>query len=393
MVSKTSMARPAKERVLEARRLGAEGVAYIETNQLQEGYHCFEQVYAIAQEIGDRGLESDALGSMGMVHLDTGNPAAAIEKLNAALVIAEETEDRQREMAQLGSLGNVYLHIAAGEEAVRFFSRALQMAKELGDKQSQAGYLNNLATMEKNAKQYEKAAQLFERVRPLTRELGDVTGERNALRHLITIYSDNNTNNDLVLVYLRRAIALSQQLDDYQTEAAYEDALILALLSLNRHQKALELIDAALQNERLSDLPERKLHLLVNRGNAYFDDNQLDMAYDAYEQALKYAVRRQNWQVEARMLGRLGAVEAERGNLDTAVSYTQQSLKKAEQIEDKLLISEQYCMLALVHQDLGNQAEAIACCQKAVDTFDDAVIHPLKEKALRLLEGLRMEAS
>ncbi len=398
MVSKISMARPMEEtktrlqdRALEARYLGANGVKLIEAKQIQEGYRCFEQVYEIAQEIGDRGLESDALGSMGMVYLDAGDPASAIEKLNAALAIAEEIKDQRREMAHLGGLGNVYLHIAAGEEAVRFFSRALAIAEELGDKQSQAGYLNNLATMEKNAKQYKKAAQLFEQVRPLTRELGDITGERNALRHLIEIYSDNNTNNDLVLVYLRRAIALSQQLDDYPTEAAYEDALILTLLSLNRHQEALEVIDIALQNTRLADLPERKLHLLVNRGNACFDGNQLDAAYDAYEQALKYAVRRQNWQVEARMLGRLGAVEAERGNWDTAVPYTQQSLEKAERIDDKRLIGEQYCMLALANRDLGNRDKAICYCQKAIAAFDTVTVNPLKEKSMRLLEELRLE--
>lgn len=380
-----------EDRKLKARRLGAKGVALIEANQIQEGYHCFEQVLALAGEIGERGLESDALGSMGMVHLDAGDPALAIEKLNTALVIAEEIEDRQREMAHLGSLGNVYLHIAAGEEAVRFFSQALALAEELGDKQSQAGYLNNLATMEKNARQFEKAAQLFERVRTLTRKLGDLAGERNALRHLIAIYSDNNIKQDLVLTYLHRAMALSQQLDDYQGEAAYEDALILALLSLNRHQEALNLIDVALQDGRLADLPERKLHLLVNRGNAYFDGYKLAAAFGAYEQALKFAVRRQNWQVEARMLGRLGAVAAEQGNLDTAVTYAQQAIEKAERIAEKPLISEQYCMLALAHRDLGNQDKAMNCCQQAVAVFAADTIHPLKEKALHLLEELRQE--
>jgi tetratricopeptide (TPR) repeat protein len=372
--------------------LGAKGVEYIAAKQIQEGYRCFEQVYEIAQEIGDSGLESDALGSMGMVYLDTGDPAVALEKLKEALSIAQEIKDRNREMTQLGNLGNVYLHIAAGEEAVRYISQALEIATELGDKQSQAGYLNNLATLDKNAKHFEKAAQQFERVRQLTRELGDIHGERNALRHLITIYSDNIVKNDLVLLYLRRAIALSQQLDDYDAEIAYQDALILALLSLNRTREALDLLDGALQDERLADWPDRRMHLLVNRGNACFDNDRLADAFAAYEQALKLSVRRQNWKVEARMLGRLGAVEAERGHLETAVAYAQQAIEKAERNEDKRLIGEQYCMLALANRDLGNRSEAIANCEQAVKILEGATVDPLKEKSARLLEELLLEA-
>jgi hypothetical protein len=47
-----------EDRTLEARQLGAKGVEYIAAKQIQEGYRCFEQVYAIAQEIGDSGLEA-----------------------------------------------------------------------------------------------------------------------------------------------------------------------------------------------------------------------------------------------------------------------------------------------------------------------------------------------
>ena len=391
MTGKTHAAAHPEEQLLTARRLGATGAQHLAAKQIEASYRCFEQVYEIARANGHRGLESDALGSMGMVYLETGDPALALQKLKEGLTIAQEIADQKREMAHLGTLGNVYLNLAAGEEAVRFFTQALDLAEVLGDKRAKAGYLTNLATIEKNARQFEKAGQLFEQVRKLTRELGDVPGERNALRHLITLYSERNSKHDLVLVYLQRACVLSQQLHDEQGEAAYQDALILSLLSLNRQREALQLLDAALADERLTLLPERKLQLLVNRGNACFDEHWLDEAFTSYQQALKLAIRRQNWQVEARMLGRLGAVEAERGNVAAAVSFAQQSLAKAERIDDDLLRGEQYCMLALVHRDMGETEEAITYCRQAVDTFAEDSGHPLREKSLRLLEELRLE--
>jgi tetratricopeptide (TPR) repeat protein len=146
-----------------------------------------------------------------------------------------------------------------------------------------------------------------------------------------------------------------------------------------------------LQDDRLAEFPDRRLHLLVNRGNACFDDNQLDEASDTYGQALALAIRRQDWHVEARLLGRLGAVQAELGHLDTAVSYAQQALEKAERVEDERLVGEQYSMLALANRDLGNRSEAVAYCRKAIDTFGAANAHSLQEKTRRLLDELLWE--
>ena len=330
---------------------------------------------------------------MGLVHLDTGDPAMAIEKFKAALKIAEAHEDLHRKMHHLGGLGNIYLTIAADDQSIQFFNQAYDLALELEDEGAQAGFINNIAIIKKNVNDLDESIKLFEQARNLTRKIGDIPGERNALRHLIDLYSDANKNIDLVLVYIQRAIDLSQQLDDYTAEVTYHDAQILVLLTLNRHPEALRLIDAALQDPRLAKFPERKMQLLVNRGNAYFDGNQIEAANTAYEAALEAAIRQQNWTVEARMLGRLGAIQAELGNLDAAIDYAEQSLKKAKQVEDTRLIGEQYCMLALANQDSGKNAEAIGYCEQALEIFEKATVDPLKEKILNLLDDLRAKSN
>jgi tetratricopeptide (TPR) repeat protein len=385
------LAKELKDRRLEAYHIGTKGSMLLKAKQIDECYLCFEEVYQIATEIGDHSLESNALGSMGMVYLDTGDPALALEKFKAALHIAQDNQDRQREMNSLSGLGNTYLNIAAEEEAIRYFTQALEIAKELDDKAAQAGFLNNLATIQKNARNYNKASVLFEEVRSLAQVVGDTLGERNALRHLIAVYSETNTKSDLVLLYLDRAITLSKQLDDYQDESSYQDAKILVLLNLNRHSEALDIIDSALQDERLSQTPERKMQLLVNQGNGLFDNNHLDQAYQSYQQALDIAVRRQNWNVEARVLGRIGAIEAERGRVESAVYYAEQSLQKATKLEDRRLIAEQHCMLAMAHRDLGNKSKAIEYCEQAIAIFDEKAISLLKEKTLLLLADLQAD--
>jgi tetratricopeptide (TPR) repeat protein len=181
-------------------------------------------------------------------------------------------------------------------------------------------------------------------------------------------------------------------LDDYAAEVTYYDAKILVLLALNRYSEALELIDTALQDPHLSEFPERKMQLFVNRGNACFDENKTEQAFDAYSKALELSVRLQNWNVEARMLGRLGAVRAELGDFAAAIDYANQSLKKAKKAEDQRLVGEQYCMLALANRDLGNYAVAIEYGEKGLEVFNTATANPLKEKIRNLLEDLRTEA-
>jgi len=386
-----SLAKDLEDPRLEAQYIGALGNMYVATKKMDEGYKCFEQVLDIAIKIDDYQLESDALGSMGLVHLDTGDPAMAIEKFNTALKIAETKQDRRRKMNHLSGLGNTYLNIAAEDQAIQFFNQSYDLALELEDEQAQAGFLNNIAIIKKNARDKDGALKLFEQVRSLTRRINDLHGERNALRHLINLYSESNKNNDLVLVYIRRAIDLSQQLNDYASEVGYYDALILVLLTLNRHTEALELIDKALHDKRLPEFSERQMQLLVNRGNACFDGNQIEQAFDAYNQALDASVRRQNENVEARMLGRLGAVQAELGNFESAIAYAGKSLEKARDIEDTRLIGQQYCMLALANRDLGNRVEAIEYCEQALKIVDTDTADPLKEKILDLLDDLRQK--
>jgi len=386
-----SLAKDLEDPRLEAQYIGALGNMYVAAKKMDEGYKCFEQVLDIAIKIDDYQLESDALGSMGLVHLDTGDPAMAIEKFNTALKIAETKQDRRRKMNHLSGLGNTYLNIAAEDQAIQFFNQSYDLALELEDEQAQAGFLNNIAIIKKNARDKDGALKLFEQVRSLTRRINDLHGERNALRHLINLYSESNKNNDLVLVYIRRAIDLSQQLNDYASEVGYYDALILVLLTLNRHTEALELIDKALHDKRLPEFSERQMQLLVNRGNACFDGNQIEQAFDAYNQALDASVRRQNENVEARMLGRLGAVQAELGNFESAIAYAGKSLEKARDIEDTRLIGQQYCMLALANRDLGNRVEAIEYCEQALKIVDTDTADPLKEKILDLLDDLRQK--
>ena len=80
----------------------------------------------------------------------------------------------------------------------------------------------------------------------------------------------------------------------------------------------------------------------------------------------------------------MGAVAAEQGRLEEAIKVTQQALKKAEQLDDRRLIGEQYSMLALAYRDLGQIDAALDYCQKAVDAFHTIDLKSLEENAMQL---------
>ena len=381
-------ARESGDQELEAAALGAKGTVLAEDEQMDQAFTCFQQVRELGEQTENYALECDAFSSMGMVQLETGDPAAAIENFNAALKIARKNDDRVREMKQLSGLGNTYLHIAGEDEALHYFGQALEIAREIEDEQSRAGFLNNMALIHENEKQHEKSRELFEKVRVITNQIGDLRGELNALRHLINLYSGDNQSTDLILVFLKRAIALSEQLGDMPSFRAYTDALILVLLAVNQNQEALEWIDQELSDAEIDQFPQRKMELLINRGNACFDGKQFEDAEDAYGKAFVIARNLEDQAVKARLHGRLGAAAAELGNLAKAEEHAQKSLEIAQEIENQRLIVEQKVMLAFVNRDQGNISKAVAMCDDALSSLKEDSPDPLREKIKLLRDEL-----
>ncbi len=366
-----NQAKRIKDRALEAFYLGSKGTAYLHHKLPEEGFLCFKEIVEIADEIKNSGLKSDALGSMGLVYMETGDPGLAIEKIKEALELAEEIDDPKRTMAQLGALGNTYLLLAATEDAEKYFGRALELANELGDLQSKAGYLNNLAIILDNGGRKEEALAQFEQVLKISRDIKDKPAERNALQYLINLELELRPHSDLVLSYLDNIIALSIELNFTAEIKNYRDYQIMVLLRLNRQSDAVDAINEELKVEGLDGDPNRMTYLYNNLGNVYYDQGKLPRAEAAYQSGFDLSVNNGVLAAQARFLGKLGAVCADKGDLEQAKSYTIRSLEMAEKLKDVPLQAEQQSLLAMTYADLNQKEKAAELANKAMQLFEE----------------------
>lgn len=377
------------DKVLNANYIGMKGMAFLDGNIPEEGFVCFEEVLQIAKDIEDTGLESDALGSMGLVYLETGDPGLAREKFTQSLALADEINDLRRIMTQKGNLGNTHLTIASAEDSYSCFEEALKIARKLGDKHSQIGYLNNIGLLRDNANNTEETISAFEEVRELASEVGDVNGEINALHHLIRIYSLDKTKSELTLNFIDRILLLSETVKDKKMEMHYNDMKIVFLIGLQRLEEAIDFINSKLETEDYKNDENHRIAILTNLGNAYYDKNELENAQTAYEEALTLAEKESKIPVMAKLLGRIGAIQADLGNLKESNIKLLSSIEYIKEVNDNYLLGQQYCLLAMNEKDSKNSQKAAEYCNEAIKAYSETKSELHISKAKELLASIK----
>ena len=378
------LAKSLGDRKLNARYIGMKGMAFLNGNIPEDGYTCFEEVLKIAEEVKDEGLESDALGSMGLVYMETGDPGLAREKFTKALALAENIHDKNRVMIQKGNLGNVHLTIAAADDSYNCYAEALAIARELKDKVSQLGYLNNIGLLRDNSGNIEETITTFEEVRELAEEINDVNGELNALHHLIRIYSQDKNKSEQTITYIERILNLSKIVNDKKMEMHYNDMKIVFLIGLKKQKEAIEFIKSKLSTQEYQEDKKHRLAILTNLGNAYYDLNKLDNAQQAYDDALLLAQELSNTSSIAKLLGRLGAIYADKGDLKVSNKKLLSSIDYINDLKDNYLLGQQYCLLAMNEKESKNIAKAEEYCNEAISAYSEtkSILHISKAKEL-----------
>lgn len=378
------LAKSIGDQKLHAKYIGMKGMAFLNGNIPEEGYICFEKVSKIAEEINDDGLESDALGCMGLVYMETGDPGLAKERFVTALALAEKSNDQHRIMLQKGNLGNVNLTIAAAEDSYKYYAEALNIARKLKDKVSQLGYLNNIGLLKDNAGNTKESIEAFEEVRKLAEEINDVIGELNALHHLIRIYSNDNNKAELSLKYIERVLQLSKIVNDKKMELHYNDMKLVFLIRMNKQQEAIKFIKSILDTEDYNSDKKHRLAVLTNLGNAYYDLNDLDNAQSAYDDALLLAQDLSHTSSVAKLLGRLGAIYADKGDIKVSNEKLLSSIEYITELKDNYLLGQQYCLLAMNEKESNNIDKAEEYCNKAISAYNETKsdLHVSKAKEL-----------
>ena len=265
-------------------------------------------------------------------------------------------------------LGHNLFSIASFDEAATYFKNSLELAEKSNNKKAQAGYHHNLGNVYYSAGVSEEAITHLLKAIEFFKEFGDQQGEVSALIRLVKSYAEND-EPEKTYETAKVGFDLAKSIDDKKALNSFFNLLMIASSHLGMKEDVLSLIDEAmiLANEDKDE--DRKLNLYISRGNTYFEMDKLEEAKEAYLEGLDISIRLQSWELKTRILGRMGAIEAELKNLDKSIEYSKEALEVAKKVGDRRLIGEQFVMLAFSARDQGDVDSAKAYVENAKEHF------------------------
>ncbi len=361
-------ARLAGETASLAASIGSQGVVFFEVGDFARAQECFLQVLALADSIGHAAYRCDALGYLGLILTSTGDLVGGMSKLNEALAAARRIGDPHRELVQLGAVGHTYLQVANVDDAARTYVLAVQLAKRIGDRQAEAGCLNNLGVIYHNISQPEAMLNTFAQVLQISEAVGDQQLTFNALQYLAKGKLAQGDSRSAV-EYARRALDLMRTLGAWGERGAMQDIFISSLVREGRFQEAVGEIQAELGQSPLAVDRERELVLLGQLVDVYYQQGDLAASASTGERALDLAVQFQRRLLEGRLAGRLGAIYADWGDLETSKQFIARAIELAESEQDLQTLAEQYYMLALNAQQSGQIQDAADAGRRSLQVF------------------------
>lgn len=382
-----ALAQQGDDKFLEARLWGYKGMALARLGNSHFAQIALYKSQKMASALGRQSLVIDALTQLGRLQLESGQETKAIAKLEQAFGIAMNEGEPERAMNLAGQLGDIFLHLESLEKASEYYGMALHQAQTLGEKGAECRYQLCLGDVCLTNQEVDAAIEYFEAALTLADELDNVQAQISVLNHLLQTYIASDKAS-LALIYGDHAIRLANDSGDPLTEINSINLLTAYLLEKGNYKKALSYLK---RGQNLAVAKEDwawQLSMLTNLGLAYYHLDEVDAAQDAYLQAWQLATQLQDEKASAYLNGRLGAIEAEKGQFTAAIQRAEAALALAQELEDVALIGEQQILLAFTYHELAQPEQAAIYCQEAINTFTEMGDAETATKARQLLQEI-----
>jgi predicted ATPase/class 3 adenylate cyclase len=313
----------------------------------------------LAQAVQDVHLEAAGYRRWGCALWHQGNLTEAQPQLERAIERARKASSRLVEAESLRDLGTIFFWQSDLDQAQVYYRQALQASREIGDLPSAAAALSNLGLVARRQADYARAREYHEQALRIQRQIGDRRRE-------------SSTVNGLGKLAVAKA--------DYGGAiACFEQALSLVRATEDRWLEGRILVNLGTARLDLGDfagaLPHLQRSLMLSRGigDHGCEGECLNCLTQLYRQSGDYpAAREQALQTlhraraigsrlgEASALRHLGHVQLGLGNEDEAVAAYQQAVDLCREMGRYDLAMEPLAGLARVALSRGDLAQASA---------------------------------
>lgn len=379
-----TLAADSGDRHFHAQCLARKAAALDEIGRYHNAFEAMTEILELAKVHKDLGMQCDALIDQGQILIRSGEPVLAEETLKQALRVSDALNSKSHLMRLLGTMGNLKVALAALDEAAVFFDQAVALAKQTHAHQAQCGYLLNKGAVLVWQKRFDTALRVFHDALALSGEIDDPQVALTSLRYLTECYHQIDAF-DKVPVLAWRGIELAVANHKHDLVSKFFQTLILAYYRLDQSEDARQAIQEAILYAKSARDFDAEANMLINLGEACVVAGDYAQAFEAYTVARGLISRLERPDDEAYVVGRLGVVLAELGQLNEAVTHHQEAAELARQRNIPDLRGEQLTMLALAAMDQQKTEQAQSYCQEAIRVFSSAQLAEQEANARQLL--------
>ena len=249
-------------------------------------------------KIGDSDLKEESVGNLGTAYRQIGQVQLAIQCYHEALEMARQNKSRSGEAAWLGGLGSCYAGLGQTTQAIEYYEQALEIDREIGDRKGKAADLDNLGSFYAVLGQTTRAIEYYEQALEIDREIGYREGEATALNNLGLCYADL-AQTTRAIEYYEKALVIYRGIGYRYGEALDLCYLGSIWLDLNNFSKAIEYQHQAIQIADEIENVQAQNEARDELAQAYLFSDNLDLAREIIEEALKYNYPINNFNVFA----------------------------------------------------------------------------------------------
>ncbi|HEY3310549.1 MAG TPA: tetratricopeptide repeat protein [Anaerolineales bacterium] len=352
-----------------AQLVGFKGLALKLIGNYSLAMQAFLRSNAIAKKLEHAQLACDSYMQIAMLQAEAGKNTEAIATLTKALDMALKRQDLGRKMRVCSLMADNFYSVQAFDKAVDYYVLAYETARDLGNRPAECNFLIRVANVFLMERELTAAIGQYERALKIASAIEDRVAEISILGGLFRAHALAG-NEQLALVYGSQAVELAGQIKLYEAEIANIKVLASYLIENNHTVEAIPWLEKGLKTATELNNLLWQMDLAEKIGYAWFNLENYPLALGYYRDCLNLAERLQDKATEGLILGRLGLVQAESGDLPGSTRSAEKSLALAEELENKQLAAEQQIMLAFNHREAGDPQKAADYCRAAIETFE-----------------------
>ncbi|MFN2464462.1 MAG: tetratricopeptide repeat protein [Candidatus Dormibacteria bacterium] len=325
------LARPDRERDLEADCLCGLGGVASTLGEYEEAVTRYQRAREIARELGDRDLECRCCGDLGNVASARGEHTEARRQWLEAATIASEIGSRQKEAQWRGALGLAAHNLGEYDLARSCFDASLALARDLDDRRMEGVWTGSLGNVEISLGNFAAARTNYEQALTMAREIGDRRFEGHWMGALADLAA-NMGDFERAQLLNQQSLLINRELGDRRLEGYRVANTGEVLAQLGRYEDAREHLDSALQIAQ--ELGDRSLEGQCHGalGQLALTAGDPGSAQLMFEQALHVAQELGERRLEGQWLCKLGETAYELGDVGAARHQCLLSLEIAIEI-------------------------------------------------------------